>query len=139
MTYDGSPPTIKGSDLMDGDVLRARWFCDGIPEGAGTVLWTMDVSVRGVPEYQLAVGSTDGVVSSWVVRHQSGAQRQDVAEPGSIPPSESGVGTTFPVSMLPDLDESATWRAVLEIDDEQAAVFPQDGGQQPITRTLYAG
>lgn len=136
MTYDGSAPTIKGSDLQrDGDVLRARWFCDGIPEGAGSVLWTMDINLDGTPEYQLAVESIDGIARSWVLRHGSDADPEEVAGPGSIPPSESGVGTTFPVDLLPDLDGSATWRASLLIDGREAAVFPDGGDALPIKQT----
>lgn len=132
-TYDEIPPAIKNADVqLDGDLVRVRWFTEGIPQGPGTLEWLAEVSVADQPEYRLGVKTIDGVGESWVDVLSSDESAEQVAEPGELEFSETGVGTQFPKSALPKVDGSATYRAMLKIDGEQVDVFPSDGSGAPV-------
>jgi hypothetical protein len=131
--YDPIPPAIKNADVqLDGDLVRVRWFTEGIPSGPGTLEWLAEVSVANSLEYRLGVKTVDGVGSSWVDVLSSGEAPEQVAEPGELELSEMGVGTQFPLSSLPKVDSSATYRAMLKIDGKQVDVFPQGGGSRQV-------
>ena len=132
-TYDPIPPAIKNADVqLDGDVVRVRWFTEGIPSGPGTVEWSAEVSVSGTPEYHLGVKTVDGVGASWVEVLSADEEAQQIAEPGELELSEMGLGTTFPLSSVPKLDGSSTFRAVLKVDGDQVDVFPKDGSDADV-------
>ncbi len=133
MTYDPIAPAIKNADVqLDGELVRVRWFTEGIPQGPGTLEWLAEISVQDKPEYRLGVKTVDGVGESWVDALSSDTAAQQVAEPGELEFSETGVGTQFPKSALPKVDGSATYRAMLKIDGEQVDVFPEDGSSAPV-------
>lgn len=132
-TYDDIPPAIKNADVqLDGDVVRVRWFTEGIPQGPGTLEWLAEVSIADEPEYRLGVKTIDGVAQSWVDVLSSGDAPEQVAGPGEVEFSETGVGTQFPRSALRKVDRSATYRAMLKIDGEQVDVFPADGSSTTV-------
>lgn len=133
-TYDEIPPAIKNADVqLDGDLVRVRWFTEGIPQGPGTLEWLVEVTVADQPEYRLGVKTIDGVGESWVDVLSSDESAEQVAEPGELEFSETGVGTQFLKSALPKVDGSATYRAMLKIDGEQVDVFPSDGSAPVLT------
>lgn len=132
-TYDEIPPAIKNADVqLDGDLVRVRWFTEGIPQGQGTLEWLVEISVADQPEYRLGVKTIDGVGESWVDVLSSDESAEQVAEPGDLEFSETGVGAQFPKSSLPKVDGSATYRAMLKVDGEQVHVFPEDGSTAPV-------
>jgi hypothetical protein len=131
-TYDEIAPALKNADVqLDGELVRARWFTEGIPQGPGTLEWLAEISVDNSPEYLLGVKTVDGVGRSWV-QSLSGGDAEQVDQPGELELSETGVGTQFPKQSLPEVDGSATYRAILKIDGEQVDVFPKDGGTNKI-------
>lgn len=131
--YDPTPPAIKNADVqLDGDIVRVRWFTEGVPSGPGTLEWLAEVSVQDKPEYRLGVKTVDGVGASWVDVLSSDAAVEQVAQPGELALSEMGVGTQFPLSSLPKVDGSSTYRAMLKIDGEQVDVFPEDGSSRQV-------
>lgn len=132
-TYDEIPPAITNADVqLDGDLVRVRWFTEGIPQGPGTLELLAEISVQDKPEYRLGVKTVDGVGHSWVDSLSSGQPAEQVAKPDELQLSEAGVGTQFPKSALPKMNGSATYRAMLKIDGEQVDVFPRDGGSNPV-------
>ena len=132
-TYDPIPPAIKNADVqLDGDIVRVRWFTEGIPQGPGTLEWLAEVSVADQPEYRLGVKTIDGVGESWVDALSSDGAPEQVAEPGELEFSETGVGTQFPRTALSKLDGSATYRAMLKVDGEQVAQYPEDGSSKQV-------
>lgn len=127
-SYDEIAPALKNADvLLDGDLVRARWFTEGIPQGPGTLQWLAEISVGNDPEYLLGVETVDGVGRSWVQSLAPGGDTEQVDQPGELELSETGVGTQFPKDALPEVDGSSTYRAILKIDGEQVDVFPKDG------------
>ena len=137
-TYDSIPPAIKNADVqLDGDIVRVRWFTEGIPSGPGTLEWLAEVSVADKPEYRLGVTTVDGVGRSWIDALSTDDAPEQVTEPGEVEFSEMGVGTQFPKSAMSKVDGAATYRAMLKIDGEQVDVFPKDGSS-PQVMTLDA-
>lgn len=132
-TYDSIPPAIKNADVqLDGDIVRVRWFTEGIPQGPGTLEWVAEVIVQDQPEYRLGVKTIDGVGQSFVEALSSDDAPEQIAAPGELELSETGVGTQFPKTALPKVDGSSTYRAILKIDGEQVDVYPKDGGSMPV-------
>ena len=124
------PPAFNDADVqLDGDIVRVRWFTEGVPAGPGTVEWSTEVRVDGRPEYQLSVKTVHGVGSSWVKVLSTDDPPQEVAQPGDLQLSEMGLGTSFPLMLIPKIDGSSTFHAELRIDGEQVAVFPADGSE----------
>lgn len=133
-TYDDIAPAIKNADVqLDGELVRARWFTEGIPQGPGTLEWLAEISVSDGPGYLLGVKTVDGVGRSWVQTLSPDGSAEQVDHPGELELSETGVGTQFPKSSLPKIDGAATYRAILKIDGEQVDVFPKDGTNTVLT------
>ena len=132
-TYDEIAPALKNADIqLDGELVRARWFTEGIPQGPGTLEWLAEVSVADGPGYLLGVKTVDGVGRSWVQAGGDGGSAEQVDQPGELELSETGVGTQFPRASLPGVDGSSTYRAILKIDGEQVDVFPKDGSANTV-------